>query len=281
MCERCSPTAGDHYRTFGAAPGAGGGGQHDRSASVAHHDDLEQVQRVGDEPARQHVVGCDGAVEEDGVGVGAGTGPLVGSDLCPGPVVGAVEGVIARGIQGEADVRRHVAVGHLELRLGRPVGPARRVDGAGSRLRRGCRRRRPRTARAGHDDDVAEPELDGGRRPPDRGDGRRPSEVDPFGEVDRPAAVLGDGCRVEHGRFRHVTDADQPVDLLRGYSGIGERGGREIGPLVEGEAGRPRVHPLRPVVRHSDDRRPAAQSHVPPPSSPALRQDCRQRGGSQ
>ena len=159
-------------------------------------------------------------------------------------MIRTVERVVTRGVHGEADVGRHIAVGHFELGLRRAVDPARRVDRSRARLWCGRRRIGAGTTGARHDDHVAHAELDRGRGAPDRGDGRCAAEVDPLGEVDRPSAVLGDRRRMEHGGLTGVADAHEAVDFVRLDAGIGERAGGEIGPLLERELARAGEGPL-------------------------------------
>ena len=166
---------------------------------------------VGDHARRQHVVDRDRLAEEHGGGVGAGADALVGRDLGACPLVPAVEVVVALRVHGVAAVLRHVAVGDVELGLRRSPLHARRAehDQRGS-PGRGPRRRRTRSpdGRAHHH--VADAQLDGRRGPPHHADGRRAAEIDALGEVDRPAAVLGDGRGEEQRRLGDVAGADEP-----------------------------------------------------------------------
>ena len=95
----------------------GRGDDDGRSAGTGHHD-LEHVEGIGHHLGGQHVVDGDRLAEEDGIGVGAGVGPLVGRDLGRRPRVVAEFGAVPVGDHGVAAVLGQVPVGDLELGLG-------------------------------------------------------------------------------------------------------------------------------------------------------------------
>ncbi len=139
--------------------------------------------------------------------------PLIGDDLGPAALVPPEQLVVALRVQGEAAVLTEIAVRDVELGLRRPPRRARRAEpdtrvgrvgrrGEGSGLH-GCR--------AQHD--IADPQLDRRRRPPHHAHRAGATEVEALGEVERPAAVLGDRRGDEVRRLADVATAAEAVDL--------------------------------------------------------------------
>ena len=110
------------------------------------------------------------------------------------------------------------------------------------------------------DDHIAQAQFDRRGRPPHHPHRGGAAEVDPLGEVDPPAQVLGHRGRHEHVGLSHV-GADQPVHVLGRQPGVVEREGGEIRPLFEGEPAFAGVLPLRRIVGNADDGRVSPQPH--------------------
>jgi len=192
----------------------------------------------------EHVVDRDRDVVEDRSRIGVRADPLVGDDLGPGPLVPAVLLVVPLGVHREPAVLGDVARRDVELRLGRSPRVARRPEQEAVVERGRHRRRRSTVGRDRRHHDVADPQLDRGRRPPDHADRRGTPEIDPLGEVHRPTAVLGDRGRDEGPRLGDL-GADQAVDLAGLDPGIGESLGRQVGPLGEPQPGLASLRSLR------------------------------------
>ena len=239
-----------------------GAGDHECMSARDRHHDLEQVERVGDHATGEDVVVSDRLAVKDGVRVRAGVRPLIDRDLRHRAFVVSVHCAVALGDHRVAGVLRQVAVGDLELGLGRAVGVrAGPVDPAiveglvGTRVSG----RRARGDRA--DDDVAEPELDRRGGAPDHADRVRTAEVDLLREVHLEAEILGDR-RGDEAAGLGDHRGHEPVDLRRLDSGVREGKPRELGDLLEHGYARPFVLPLGLPVGHPDDCCFASQSHA-------------------
>nr|CRL66723.1 hypothetical protein CPGR_00094 [Mycolicibacterium malmesburyense] len=166
-----------------------------RGATHAGHDDLEHVQRVGDDRAGQHVVDGERLVLPDrALGV-IGVDPLVDDDLGHRPLVVTVDRTVAGRHLTVGPVLAEVAVRDFEFRLGRAVLVARRTEEhrVHQRLRLLLRHRRDVARRQCAQHHIAQTQFDGRGRPPHHRGRAGAAEVDEFGEIRSHAEVFGDG----------------------------------------------------------------------------------------
>ena len=235
-------------------------GDDDGGSADAGHHDFEHVDGVGDHRRVEHVFDGDRRVVEDGGGVVVGGDALVDGDLGEGFGVVAVLGAVLHRDLGVAAVLGDVAVGDVELGLGRAVvGGGRAVaPTAGSAGRIGRSWGGP--GGGGDHDDVAESELDGGSGSPDHRGAGGAAEVDDLGEVDLEAEVLGDRGGDEGVGLADVGGADA-VDLGGVDAGVVEGFAGQLGPLFEGEDGRGGGSAFGFPLGNADDGCFASESH--------------------
>ncbi len=248
--------------------GVVGAGHDHRGRAVGGGADVEQVQRVGDHRAAEHVVDAD-LLAVARVGVGQPVPGVLDLDLREVLLGGAVEVHPAAGV--EREVHR---VGHAEQAEPQPVGVVPALAGVGSEeaLGRGVRSDDQRhLGQPGHDPGARGVERlsAGGAGGVRRGDA---------GAV--PAERLGEGGAgdVAAVAVAHGLAADDQVDVLPGDAGVGERGPggvhavrrRSCGPTCPRGACRPRGRRRRRGRRRSLVRLLAELGHGLPAPGAAL-----------